>query len=81
MRLNSASRIIEYDDLTQDAFAISARQVLGEIFSEPMLVEMLLCPLMWYGNAREQDMDFGQSALCSAAFFWKASPVPLLAYG
>ena len=21
---------------------------------------MLLCPLMWYGNAREDDMDWGQ---------------------
>jgi phytoene dehydrogenase-like protein len=31
--------------------------------TDPLLIEMILCPLMWYGNAREDDMDFGQ--LCS----------------
>ena len=28
--------------------------------SDPLLVEMLFCPLMFYGSAREHDMDFGQ---------------------
>ncbi len=30
---------------------------------DPLLIDMLLCPLMWYGNAREHDMDFGQFSI------------------
>jgi phytoene dehydrogenase-like protein len=53
-------RIVDYDDLEPEHFRLSARQVLRETLREPLLIEMLLCPLMWYGNAREHDMDFGQ---------------------
>jgi len=52
--------IVEYDDLREDGYPHTAREVMGEIISNPLLIEMLLCPLMWYGNARERDMDFGQ---------------------
>jgi len=30
---------------------------------------MLLCPLMWYGNAREEDMDFGQFCILFRSVF------------
>ena len=53
-------QLVDYDDLTQENFGGSARQFLSGIITDPLLVEMLLCPLMWYGNAREDDMDFGQ---------------------
>ena len=53
-------RLVDYDDLDADSYGLSAREILSEIIDEPLLVEMLLCPLMWYGNAREHDMDFGQ---------------------
>ncbi len=53
-------RIVDYDDLNYEHYQLSARRVLGETLSDPLLIEMLLCPLMWYGNAREHDMDFGQ---------------------
>ncbi|MEE2641647.1 MAG: NAD(P)/FAD-dependent oxidoreductase [Planctomycetota bacterium] len=53
-------RIVDYDDLDQSTFELSTRTILGEILSDPLLIEMLLCPLMWYGNAREDDMDWGQ---------------------
>jgi len=52
-------RLVDYDDLQAATHELSARQVLRELFDDPLLVEMLLCPLMWYGNAREHDMDFG----------------------
>ena len=54
------TQIVDYDDLEQATFDMSARQVLSSIIRDPLLMEMLLCPLMWYGNAREHDMDFGQ---------------------
>lgn len=53
-------KLVDYDDLNDEVFTLSTRKILNEIFNEPLLIEMLLCPLMWYGNARENDMDFGQ---------------------
>ncbi|MHC4092918.1 MAG: phytoene desaturase family protein, partial [Planctomycetota bacterium] len=32
----------------------------GRYLSDPLLIEMLLCPLMYYGSAEEHDMDFTQ---------------------
>jgi phytoene dehydrogenase-like protein len=63
------SRLSDYDDLQQSDFECSTRQVLDEIFSEKLLVEMLLCPLMWYGNAREHDMDWGQFCIMFRSIF------------
>jgi len=57
---NLLGKIVEYDDLQQDMFNLSTRKILNETISDPLLIEMLLCPLMWYGNARENDMDWGQ---------------------
>lgn len=63
------SQVLDYDDLDQASFEISTRKVLGQIFSEPMLIEMLLCPLMWYGNARVHDMDWGQFCIMFRSIF------------
>ncbi len=49
-----------YDDHRVDAPHQSARAVLGEILKDRLLIEMLLCPLMYYGGAAEHDMDFTQ---------------------
>jgi phytoene dehydrogenase-like protein len=63
------ARIVDYDDLSQDVFDLSARQILADTISDPLLVEMLFCPLMWYGNAREDDMDFGQFSIMFRALY------------
>ena len=70
-------RIVDYDDLDQATFAISTRQVLSETICDPLLVEMLLCPLMWYGNAREHDMDFGQFCIMFRSIFMEGLARPL----
>ncbi|WP_153555976.1 phytoene desaturase family protein [Roseimaritima sediminicola] len=64
-------RLLDYDDLDGDNpdFLRSSREVLAECISEPLLVEMLLCPLMWYGNARQNDMDFGQFCIMFRACY------------
>jgi phytoene dehydrogenase-like protein len=62
-------QILDYDDLNQDVFELSARQVLANTISEELLVEMLLCPVMWYGNAREDDMDWGQFCIMFRALY------------
>ena len=63
------SMIVDYDDLDQASFEVSGRQILGETISEPMLIEMLLCPLMWYGNAKEHDMAWGQFCIMFRSIF------------
>jgi phytoene dehydrogenase-like protein len=63
------ARLLHYDDLDGDAYHASTRHILTETFDNPLLVEMLLCPLMWYGNARQHDMDFGQFCIMFRAIY------------
>lgn len=63
--------LLDYSDMDGDApnFMRSAREVMAEHINEPLLIEMLICPLMWYGNARENDMDFGQFCIMFRACY------------
>ncbi|MBX3432673.1 MAG: NAD(P)/FAD-dependent oxidoreductase [Pirellulales bacterium] len=63
------AEVVEYDDLADEHAAISARQRLSELLGEPLLVEMLFCPLMFYGSAREHDMDWGQFSIMFRSIF------------
>lgn len=71
------AKIIEYDDLDQEKYDLSAREILSETISDPLLVEMILCPLMWYGNARERDMDFGSFSIMFRSIFMEGMARPL----
>ena len=62
-------RLIDYDDLDGQLYYASTRKVLSKIITDPLLREMLLCPIMWYGNARERDMDFGQFCIMFRSIF------------
>jgi phytoene dehydrogenase-like protein len=63
------TQLIDYDDLDETCYRISARDVLSRTITDPLLVEMLLCPTMWYGNARQHDMDFGQFCIIFRSIF------------
>lgn len=52
--------IREYDELALDARPLSARRVVESYISDPLLVDMIFCPLMFYGSAQEDDIEFGQ---------------------
>ncbi len=69
-------RVLDYDELDQETFELSARDFLAEQFRDPLLIEMLLCPLMWYGNARERDMDFGQFCIMFRSIFMEGFARP-----
>jgi phytoene dehydrogenase-like protein len=69
-------KIAGYDDLNAEMFTLSSRQILEETISDPLLIEMLLCPLMWYGNAREDDMDWGQFSIMFRAIFLEGMARP-----
>jgi phytoene dehydrogenase-like protein len=42
---------------------LTARPVLARYLSDPLLVDMLLCPLMFYGSPTPDDMEFTQFAI------------------
>jgi phytoene dehydrogenase-like protein len=64
-----AQQIIQYDELSDAHAGVSARAVVGSIITDPLLVEMLFCPLMFYGSARENDMDWGQFSIMFRSIF------------
>lgn len=61
--------IADYNDLTDEHQQLSAREVVSSYLTEPKLVEMLFCPLMFYGSAREHDMDWGQFCIMFRSIF------------
>ncbi|TWT36260.1 hypothetical protein KOR34_11640 [Posidoniimonas corsicana] len=61
--------IVDYDDLSDEHQQLSAREVVSSYLTEPLLVEMLFCPLMFYGSAREHDMDWGQFCIMFRSIF------------
>lgn len=69
-------QLADYDDLNQENFGGSAREFLKATITEPLLIEMLLCPLMWYGNAREDDMDYGQLCIMFRSIFMEGFARP-----
>ena len=62
------AHVKEYDPFTPAPWK-SAREVLAGFLSDPLLVDMVLCPLMIYGNANEHDMDFAQFVIMFNAVF------------
>jgi len=67
--LNLLKTIFEYDELNLYAKAISAREAVSSIISDPLLSNMIFCPLMFYGNAQENDMEFGQFVIMFKSIF------------
>jgi phytoene dehydrogenase-like protein len=70
-------QLVDYDDLDGDLFHRSTREFLAQSITDPLLREMILCPIMWYGNARERDMDFGQFCIMFRSIFLEGFARPL----
>jgi phytoene dehydrogenase-like protein len=62
-------QITDYDDLDFANAERSAREVVSSVITDPLLVEMLFCPLMYYGSARQDDMDFAQFCIMFRSIF------------
>ncbi len=71
------AEIREFNEVALDAEAGSAREVVGRFIRDSLLVEMLFCPLMYYGSARENDMDFYQFAIMFKSIFFEGFARPL----
>ncbi len=58
----------EFDPFQPGPFR-STKTFLLERIQDPLLVDMLLCPLMYYGSSVENDMDLNQFAIMFQAIF------------
>jgi len=72
-----AEAVRAIDETALDADGGSARAFLSRYLSDPVLVDMLLLPVMYYGNAREHDMDLPQFAIMFKALFFEGFARPL----
>jgi phytoene dehydrogenase-like protein len=66
-RLTAAVRA--FDDVSLDAKPVSARAIVREHIGDSLLEDMLFSPVMYYGSATEQDMEFGQFVIMFKALF------------
>ncbi len=66
-----------YDDVSLGAQPESARAVLRRHLTDPLLEDMLFCPVMYYGSATEHDMEFGQFVIMFKALFLEGFARPL----
>ena len=53
-----AETVVEYDDLNEHVASRSVRDIVGQIIKDPLLVDMLFCPLMFYGSAARERHGF-----------------------
>lgn len=47
----------------------SAKNFLQNMLKDPLLVDMVLCPLMYYGSSHQNDMDLSQFAIMFKAIY------------
>ena len=71
------AQLVDYDQFGQKGTELSAREVIGSLIDEPLLVEMILCPVLFYGGAREHDVDFDQFSIMFRAIFLEGFARPM----
>jgi phytoene dehydrogenase-like protein len=67
----------DYSELGQQGADRSAREVVGGILDDPMLVEMIFCPILFYGGSREHDIGFDQFSILFRSIFLEGLARPL----
>jgi phytoene dehydrogenase-like protein len=63
------AEVSAYDDVALDLQPTSARETVRRHVTDPLLEDMLFCPVMYYGSATERDMEFGQFVIMFKALF------------
>lgn len=70
--------IRNFDELNlNDSARVSSQEVLESYISDPVLIDMLFCPLMYYGNASEGDMDFYQFVIMFKSVYMEGFAKPV----
>lgn len=63
------SALLDYDQYGHEGWCCSAREVVRHHITDPLLSEMILCPVLCYGSAQEGDMEFGQFSMIFRSMF------------
>ncbi|MCA9111748.1 MAG: NAD(P)/FAD-dependent oxidoreductase [Planctomycetaceae bacterium] len=71
------THINDYDETSLSNKPASARNVLSEFLSDRTLIDMLFCPLMFYGSATPHDMDFSQFCIMFKSIFEQGFARPI----
>lgn len=66
----------EFNELDLSLGYRSSRETLKQVISDELLVEMLLCPLLIYGSAWEDDMDFAQFVIMFKSLYFEGFSRP-----
>ena len=70
-------QLVDYEQMGGAAGETSAREVVGGLIRDPLLVEMLFCPLLYYGSSRERDMDFELFSVLFRSIYMEGLARPL----
>lgn len=71
------AQLLDYDDMYLPEARRSAREVVAGFIRDPLLTEMLFCPLLFYGSAQENDMDWGQFSIMFRSIYLEGFARPL----
>lgn len=69
-------KVEEFNELNLTLGYQSSRSVLKELIHDELLVEMILCPLLIYGSAWEDDMDFAQFVIMFKSLYFEGFSRP-----
>ena len=61
--------LVDYDQLGLGESGGSAKEFVRSFLTDPLLINMLFCPIFFYGGARESDMEFGQFCIMFRSIF------------
>ena len=67
MRL--VNELLDYNQLGSGISGNSAREFVHRHITDPMLADMIFCPVLCYGGSRERDMEFGQFSIMFRSIF------------
>jgi phytoene dehydrogenase-like protein len=71
-----AEEIRALDAFDLGARPAPAREAVRRHIRDPLLEDMLFCPVMYYGSAQEHDMDYAQFAIMFRALFFEGFARP-----
>jgi len=68
--------IVKYNEVDLSHKFTPSREIIGRYIGSELLVDMLLCPLMYYGSAYEEDMDFSQFVIMFKSIYMEGFSRP-----
>ena len=67
----------DYDQFGKAGAHRSARKAVADVIDEPLLAEMIFCPILFYGGSQEHDIDFDQFSILFRAIFLEGLARPM----